>query len=54
LDSLKILSVIVLSRLKSPLNKDETRRDTSLILMISHYSVIKTKFMYFYIWFSWR
>jgi len=34
--------VIVLSRLKSPLSKDKTRRDSSLILMIRHYTVIKT------------
>jgi len=47
LDSLKNFCVIVLSRLKSPLSKDETRRDSSLILMKSHYTVIKTMFMYF-------
>jgi len=51
--SLKFLCVIVLSRLKSPLSKDETRRDSSLILMISHYAVIKTMFMYFCVWLSW-
>jgi len=37
----------------SPLSKDETRRDSSLTLMISHYAVIKTIFMYFCVWFSW-
>jgi len=37
LDSLKLLCVIVLSRLKSPLSKDQTRRDSSLILMMSLY-----------------
>jgi len=31
----------------SPLSKDETRRDNSLTLTISHYTVIKTMFMYF-------
>jgi len=41
LDSLKFLCVIVLSRLKSSLSKDETRRDSSLILMISHYTLIR-------------
>jgi len=30
----------------------ETRRDISFILMISHYTVIKTMFMYFCVWFS--
>jgi len=35
------------------LSKDETRRDSSLILMISHYTVIKTMFLYFCVWFSW-
>jgi len=29
------------------LSKDETRHDSSLTLMISHYTVIKTMFMYF-------
>jgi len=53
LDFLKFLCVIVLSRLKSPLSKDETRHDSSLILMISHYTMIKTMFMYFCVWFSW-
>jgi len=35
---------------KSPvesLSKDETRRDSSLTLMICHYTGIKTVFMYF-------
>jgi len=36
-----------------PLSKDETRRDSSLTLTISHYTVIKTMFMYFCLWFSW-
>jgi len=40
------LCVIVLSRLMSPLSKDETRRDSSLTLTISHYTVIKTRFMH--------
>jgi len=53
LDFLKFLFAIVLSRLMSPLSKDETRRDSSLTLTISHYTVIKTKFMYFCVWFSW-
>jgi len=35
------------------LSKDETRRDSSLALTISHYTVIKTMFMYFCVWFSW-
>jgi len=52
LDSLKIFIVIVLSRLKSPIEQDETRRDSSLILMISHYTVIKTMLMHFCVWFS--
>jgi len=43
-------SFIVLSRLKSPLSKDKTRRDGSLILMIRHYTVIKTIFTYFRVW----
>jgi len=30
-----------------------TRRGSSLTLMISHYTVIKTMFMYFCVWFSW-
>jgi len=34
LDSLKFLCVIVLSRMKSPMSKDETRRDSSLILHV--------------------
>jgi len=37
----------------SPLSKDETRRDSSLALTIGHYTVIKTMFMYFCVWFSW-
>jgi len=43
----------VLSRLMSPLSKDETSRDSSLTLMTSHYIVIYTMFMYFCVWFSW-
>jgi len=35
-----------------PLSKDETRRDSSLNLMLSQYTVIKTMFMYFCVWFS--
>jgi len=31
----------------SPLNKEETHRNSSLTLTISHYTVIKTMFMYF-------
>jgi len=31
----------------SPLSKDEARRDSSLTLTISHYTVIKTMFMYY-------
>jgi len=31
----------------SPLSKDETRRDSSLTLMICRYNVIKTMFIYF-------
>jgi len=27
--------------------------DKSQIVTISHYTVIKTMFMYFYVWFSW-
>jgi len=50
---LSFLCVIVLSRLKSPLSKDETRRDSLLILMTSYYTVIKTMFMYFCVWFTW-
>jgi len=53
LDFFKFLCVIVLSRLMSPLSKNETRRDNSLTLTISHYTVIKTVFMYFCVWFSW-
>jgi len=53
LDSLNFLCGIVLSRLKSHLSKDETRRYSSLILMISHYIVIKTMLMYFCICYSW-
>jgi len=53
LDSLKFLCVIVLSRLKDALNKNETRRDSLIILMRSHFTVIKTMFMYFCVWFSW-
>jgi len=41
------MSLFLLSRLMSPLSKDETRRDSSLTLMISHYTVIKTMFMHF-------
>jgi len=41
------VSFIVLSRLMSLLSKDETRRDSSLTLMICHYTVINTMFMYF-------
>jgi len=52
LDFLKFLYAIVLSCLISPLINDETRRDSSLTLMISHYIVIKTRFMYFCVWFS--
>jgi len=37
----------------SHLSKDEPCRDNSLILMVSHYTVIKTMFMYFCAWFSW-
>jgi len=37
----------------SRLSKDETRRDSSLAFIIYHYTVIKTVFMYFCIWFSW-
>jgi len=47
LDSLNFLCVIVLSSLKSPLSNNETRRNCSLILMISHMP------MYFCLWFSW-
>jgi len=49
----KFLCAIALSRLMSPLSKDETRRDSSLTLTISHYAVIKSMFMYFCVWFSW-
>jgi len=49
----KILCAIVLSRLMSRLSKDETRRDSSLTLTISHYTVIKTMFMDLCVWFSW-
>jgi len=35
------------------LSKDETCRDSSLTLMISHYTVIKTMFLYFCVEFSW-
>jgi len=52
LDSLKFLCVIVLSCLTSPLSKNETRRDSSHIL-ISRYTVIKTMIMSFCVWFSW-
>jgi len=31
----------------SPLSKDETRRDGSFAFIISHYTVIKTVFMFF-------
>jgi len=41
---------IGLGRLMSPLSKYETRRDSSLTLTISHYTVIKTMFMYFCVW----
>jgi len=37
----------------SPLSKDETRSDSSLTLTISHYTMIKTMFMYFCVRFSW-
>jgi len=37
----------------SPLSKDKTRRDSLLALTISHYTVIKTMFMHFCVWFSW-
>jgi len=47
LDSLKFLCAIVLSRPMSPLSKDETRRDSSLTSMISHYTMFETMFMYF-------
>jgi len=47
------LCAIVLSHLTSPLSKDETRRDSSLTLTISHYTVIKTMFMYFCVSFFW-
>jgi len=50
LDFFKFLCAIVRSRLTSPLSKDEKRRDSSLTLTISHYTVIKTVFMYFCIW----
>jgi len=53
LDFFKFLYAIVLSRLMSPLNKDETQCDSSLTLTISHYTVITTMFMYFCVWFSW-
>jgi len=53
LDSLKIFVCIVLSRLMIPLSKDKTRRDNSLTLTISHYTVIKTMFMYFCVCFFW-
>jgi len=53
LDFLKFLCAIVLSRLMSPLSKDKTHRDSSLTLMIRHYTVIKTMFIYFWVWFSW-
>jgi len=53
LDFLKFLCAIVLSRPMSPLSKDETRRDSSLTLTISHHTVIKTMFMYFCVRFSW-
>jgi len=53
LDFLKILCAIVLSHLMSPLSKDKTRRDSSLTLTISHFTVIKTMLMYFCVWFSW-
>jgi len=47
LDFLNFLCAIVLSRLMSPLSKDETRRNSLITLTISHYTVIKTMFMYF-------
>jgi len=53
LNFFKFLFAIVLSRLTSPLSKDESRSNSSLTLMISHYTVIKTRFMYFCVWFSW-
>jgi len=40
-------SLFLLSRLMSPLSKEETRRNSSLTLMICLYTVIKTMFMYF-------
>jgi len=53
LDFLKFLCAIVLGRLMNPSSKDETRRDSSLTLMISHCTVIKTMFTYFCVWLSW-
>jgi len=47
------LCAIVLSRLASPLSKDEMRRDSSFTSTISHYTMIKTMFMYFCVWLSW-
>jgi len=35
-------SIISCAKPVSVLSKDETRRDSSLVLMISHYTVIKT------------
>jgi len=37
----------------SPLSKEETRRNSSLTLMICPYTVIKTVIMYFCVEFSW-
>jgi len=42
-----LLSLFCLNRLTSPLSKYETRRDSSLALMICPHTVIKTVFMYF-------
>jgi len=48
------LCVIVFSKsLDESLSKDETGRDSSLTLLICPYTVIKTMFMYFCVWFSW-
>jgi len=44
LDSLNVLYVMVLSRLKS-LSQDEINRDNSFILMISNYTVFMTMLM---------
>jgi len=47
------VSLFFLSRLMSPVSKNETRRDSSLTLLRCPYTVIKTVFMYFRVWFSW-